>query len=145
MMNINYEGIIVIVVFLWIGFVAAISFMEAWLKFQAPGITVPLGLGIGTIVFAALNKVEWFFACMIAVLILLNLAALFQARDLLYISGFIILLMQTFWLLPALGRRAAKVIKGEKLAPSHLHLYFVAMEMIKVASLFLFGFSLLKK
>jgi len=57
MMNINYEGIMVIVAFLWIGFVAAISFMEAWIKFQAPGITVPLGLGIGKIVFAALNKV----------------------------------------------------------------------------------------
>lgn len=27
-------------VFLWISFVCAISFMEAWLKFRAPGITV---------------------------------------------------------------------------------------------------------
>ena len=26
----------VVAVFLWIGFVCAISFMEAWLKFQAP-------------------------------------------------------------------------------------------------------------
>lgn len=30
-------------IFLWIGFVLAISFMEAWLKFQAPGITLALG------------------------------------------------------------------------------------------------------
>jgi len=37
--------------FVWIGFVCAISFMEAWLKFRAPGITVPLGLGIGRLVF----------------------------------------------------------------------------------------------
>jgi len=79
------------------------------------------------------------------VLLLLNPAALFQVRYLLYVSAFIILLLQTFLLLPALGKRAAIVIKGEKPAPSHLHLYFVAMEMIKVASLFLFGISLLKK
>lgn len=43
---------------LWFGMVAAISFLEAPLKFQAPGITIPLGLGIGRLVFAALNVAE---------------------------------------------------------------------------------------
>ncbi|WP_025133064.1 hypothetical protein [Leucobacter sp. PH1c] len=43
---------------LWFGLVAAISFIEAPLKFQAPGITIPLGLGIGRLVFAALNVAE---------------------------------------------------------------------------------------
>jgi uncharacterized membrane protein (DUF485 family) len=54
--------IALICTFLWIGFVCAISFMEAWLKFRAPGITVPLGLGIGRLIFNALNKVELVFA-----------------------------------------------------------------------------------
>ena len=43
---------------LWFGMVAAISFLEAPLKFQAPGITIPLGLGIGRLVFFALNVAE---------------------------------------------------------------------------------------
>ena len=43
--------------FVWAGLVAGISFIEAPLKFTAPHITVPLGLGIGCIVFAALNEV----------------------------------------------------------------------------------------
>jgi hypothetical protein len=43
---------------LWFGLVAAISFIEAPLKFQATGITIPLGLGIGRLVFAVLNLVE---------------------------------------------------------------------------------------
>ena len=43
---------------LWIGMLVAISFLEAPLKFQAPGITIPLGLGIGRLVFAALNVAE---------------------------------------------------------------------------------------
>lgn len=38
--------------------VLAISFLEAPLKFRAPGITVPLGLGIGRLVFQAFNAVE---------------------------------------------------------------------------------------
>ena len=42
---------------MWAGLVAGISFIEALLKFTAPHITVPLGLGIGRIVSAALNEV----------------------------------------------------------------------------------------
>ena len=44
--------------FVCLGFVCAISFMEAPLKFQAPNITIPLGLGIGYLVFHTFNKVE---------------------------------------------------------------------------------------
>ena len=33
--------------FIWFGMALAISFLETPLKFRAPGITVPLGLGIG--------------------------------------------------------------------------------------------------
>ena len=46
------------VAFVWLGMVLAISFLETPLKFRAPGITVPLGLGIGRLVFRALNTVE---------------------------------------------------------------------------------------
>ena len=46
------------VAFVWLGMVLAISFLETPLKFRAPGITLPLGLGIGRLVFRALNTVE---------------------------------------------------------------------------------------
>src|SRR5664279_3321230 len=46
------------VAFVWLGMVLAISFLEAPLKFRAPGITLPLGLGIGRLVFRALNGCE---------------------------------------------------------------------------------------
>ncbi|GAA4404194.1 hypothetical protein [Tsukamurella soli] len=46
------------VVFVWLGMVLGISFLEAPLKFRAPGITIPLGVGIGRLVFRALNAVE---------------------------------------------------------------------------------------
>lgn len=41
--------------FVWLGMVLAISFLEAPLKFRAPGVTIPLGLGIGRIVCRALK------------------------------------------------------------------------------------------
>lgn len=46
------------VAFVWLGMVLAVSFLETPLKFRAPGITLPLGLGIGRLVFRALNTVE---------------------------------------------------------------------------------------
>ena len=40
---------------IWLGMIIAISFLETPLKFQAPGITLELGLGIGRLVFFAMN------------------------------------------------------------------------------------------
>ena len=53
---------------LWLGMVVAISFLEAPIKFRAPGVTLPVGLGIGRLVFKALNGVE------IALLLLLGVS-----------------------------------------------------------------------
>ena len=55
---------------LWLGFVLSISFMEAWLKFQAEGVTQLIGLNIGKLIFFALNKVELFFMIILSVTIL---------------------------------------------------------------------------
>ncbi|MBQ0896551.1 hypothetical protein KBX37_26255 [Micromonospora sp. U56] len=44
---------------LWLGMVIAISLIEAPLKFRAPGVSLPIGLGIGRLVFRALNAVEF--------------------------------------------------------------------------------------
>ena len=69
MKNLTRNLPIIASVFLWIGFVGAISFMEAWLKFQVPTLTLSVGLGIGKLVFNALNKVE----LVLAIIILLAL------------------------------------------------------------------------
>lgn len=133
-----------IAVFLWIGFVCAISFMEAWLKFRAPGITLSLGLGIGRVVFRALNKVEWVFA-IVAALDLFSGGAesIVRWQNLLHFSPVVVLIIQTLWLLPALDSRAEKHIRGEDTPPSHLHFYYVGLEFAKVASLGIFGITLL--
>jgi uncharacterized membrane protein (DUF485 family) len=75
--------IALICTFLWIGFVCAISFMEAWLKFRAPGISVPLGLGIGRLVFNALNKVELVFALIVIINIFYNTSEILKWQNLL--------------------------------------------------------------
>ncbi len=130
--------------FLWIGFVCAISFMEAWLKFRAPGITLPLGLGIGRIVFNVLNKVEWVLAIALFVNLLLAKEPVLNLKNMLLLIPMLLLLAQTIWLLPALDIRAEQYIQGAVVPPSSLHLYYVGMETLKTLSLFIYGLSLFK-
>ncbi len=131
-------------VFLWLGFVGAISFMEAWLKFQAPGITVPLGLGIGKLVFGALNKVEWVLAVIITIQIYRSGRGLFIKENMFLLISVGILAIQTFVLLPLLDRRATAIIAGAEVGDSVLHFYYVGLEMVKVVCLFTFGYNYLR-
>lgn len=131
-------------VFLWIGFVSAISFMEAWLKFRAPGMTMSMGLGIGRLVFGALNKVEWALALVIMSNLMYAKARIFSLKNMLYFVPLLILILQTLWLLPALDARADLLIRGRELTASNLHFYYVGMEMAKVGCLFVLGIKLFK-
>lgn len=131
--------------FLWIGFIGSISFMEAWLKFQAPGVTVPLGLGIGRLVFSALNKVEWVLALIILGSFLLGKARFSSPRTILYVMITITLTLQTIWLLPALGDRVVLLQQGQELENSYLHLYYIVLEISKVICLSLLGIKLFNR
>jgi hypothetical protein len=55
--------------------VLAISFLEAPLKFRAPEVTLRIGLGIGRLVFGALNTVEAVFAATLLVCVIVGLTA----------------------------------------------------------------------
>jgi len=115
--------------------------MEAWLKFQAPGITVPLGLGIGRLVFDALNKVEWVFAIAIIFSGSVVTEKWLRFKNLAFVVPLLLLFMQTFWVLPALDARAELVINEQILPPSNLHFFYIGMEIIKIVALITFGIS----
>ena len=62
----------VAVTFTWLGLVLGISFLEAPLKFRAPGLTVEVGVGIGRLVFRALNAVEGVAAVVLLIAVLVQ-------------------------------------------------------------------------
>lgn len=157
MMIVAKYPLAIISAFLWVGFVCAISFLEAWLKFRAPGITIPLGLGIGRLVFSALNKIEWVFAIAIIINLVFDRGfsfSSFSLRDSLSISSstaillfipLVMLILQTFWALPTLDARAEIHLTGGTPPPSVLHFYYVGMELVKVGCLVAFGIGLFKR
>lgn len=132
--------------FLWLGFVFAISFLEAWLKFQAPGITLELGLGIGKLVFNALNKIEWVLAIIIVLSMVASRQNPIKGKNLLVVITIVILLLQSFWLLPELFVRANLHIQEQSvLSSSFAHYTYITLEVTKVVLLSIFGISLLRK
>jgi len=62
-------AIAVAVTCVWLGMVAAISLLEAPLKFRAPNVTMQIGLGIGGLVFRVLNTVQVGFAAVLVAVI----------------------------------------------------------------------------
>ena len=126
--------------FIWFGMVLAISFMEAPLKFQAPDITLPLGLGIGRLVFFALNKME----IVSAVLLLL---AFWRGRNNTKIETgmlgavVLILLLETVWLLPVMDARAEMVIAGTEPPFSNMHVGYIVFDALKLIALLTLGIT----
>jgi hypothetical protein len=124
---------------LWVGMVVAISFLEAPIKFRAPGVTLPVGLGIGRLVFQALNTVE------VVLLVVLSAAFLAAAPPavalVLLVSVAVVLLCQVAVVRPLLGRRSARILAGESRPRSRMHWVYIALEVAKVGLLIVLAVS----
>lgn len=98
------------VTFVWLGMVLAISFLEAPLKFRAPDVTLRVGLGIGRIVFRALNAVEAALAVVLVVVLVVDRP---DAGGLVtLIVAIVLLLAQLVAVRPRLTRRSDAVLAG---------------------------------
>jgi len=140
-LNATAAAVATAAVFVWLGMVLAISFLEAPLKFRAPGVTVPVGLGIGRIVFRALNRIEIALAAVTLAAIVVGRPS--AATAALTTAIVIILAAQLTVVRPQLNRRSGRVLAGENLPRSTVHLYYVALESAKVLGLAALGICLL--
>lgn len=138
-------AVAVAVTFCWLGMVLAISFIEAPLKFRAPGVTLQIGLGIGRRVFRALNSVESGFAAIILVILVVQRpsAAVVAA----FTAAIAALAVQLIAVRPKLTQRSDAVLAvapGQEAAGrSPAHYYYVGFELIKVVALLTGGILLL--
>jgi hypothetical protein len=130
------------ITFIWAGFVMAISFMEAPVKFTAPSLTLPAALDVGRHVFSALNKVEIAFNILLIVLTIFGRIKLKIILFLFLIT--VIIFTQTIWLIPALSQRADTIIAGEVPAQSNIHVYYIVIEALKVILLLFLGWFQVK-
>jgi hypothetical protein len=142
-MNTTAAAIAAALTFTWLGMVLAISFLEAPLKFRAPGVTIPVGLGIGRLVFRALNSVETVLAVVIAIAVFAGSPTVPVLA--LAIVAIVVLAAQLAVVRPLLSRRADLVLEGAELPRSRAHLWYVATESVKVIALIALGVSVLAR
>jgi hypothetical protein len=135
------SAIAVAVTFVWLGMVLAISFLEAPLKFRAPNVTLQIGLGIGRLVFRALNTVEVVFAI---VILLATVASPPPAGiTVAFVVVFAALALQLGAVRPRLTRRSDKVLAGLDAPRSRGHYVYVGLEAVKALALVVAGILLL--
>ncbi|MGA9493356.1 MAG: hypothetical protein WBV80_24350 [Mycobacterium sp.] len=135
------RAVAIAVVFAWLGMVLAISFLEAPLKFRAPNVTLQIGLGIGRLVFRALNT----FEVVLAVVILLTTIARPPPAGVAaaLAVAFAMLALQIGAVRPRLTRRSDQVLAGLEAPRSRAHYVYVAFEVIKTVALAASGILLL--
>lgn len=134
-------AVAVAVIFVWLGMVLAISFLEAPLKFRAPNVTLQIGLGIGRLVFRALNTVEVVFAVIILLTTIARPPPVGVAAAL--AVAFAVLALQIGAVRPRLTRRSDQVLAGLDAPRSRAHYVYVALEVIKTLALAAGGILLL--
>jgi hypothetical protein len=132
-------GIAAVVV--WLGMVLAISFIETPLKFRAPGVTLQIGLGIGRLVFRALNACELALAAA-----LVGSFAVHRPTTGIALAAavsILSLLAQVLAVRLRLSRRSDAVLAGGEGPRSRAHWVYVGLETVKVVALFIVGVLLL--
>jgi hypothetical protein len=120
----------------WLGIVIGVSFMATPIKFAAPSLPLVTALEVGRVTFRLLNQVEWGFAAMLIMVVVVAMGS--ERRTDVLVAALVIgmiVLLQTVWLLPELARRTDALTAGLALEPSSLHTLFIAMEAFKCVCL----------
>ena len=134
-------AVVVAAMFVWLGMVVAISFIETPLKFRAPGVTLQIGLGIGRLVFRALNACELGLAAVVVACFAITPPTTVVAVA--AAVAVITLLGQVLVVRPRLTCRSDAVLTGGEGPRSRAHWAYVGLEIVKVIALLIAGVSLL--
>jgi hypothetical protein len=109
------------------GMIAAISFIEAPLKFLAPGITIELGLGIGRLVFTALN------ISTVVLMVVLTVACMrprvSRGEFGVLIALWAVVVLEVLVVRPMLNARTDAVLAGTADSGSILHYLYIACDV----------------
>jgi hypothetical protein len=115
----------------WLGIVLGVSFLATPIKFTATSLDLPTALEVGRVTFRLLSRVEWTLAAVFAV-------SLWWTRQRPPWTFFVVLgvlVLESAWLLPALGARTDAIRAGHAVSGSSLHTIFIAAELIQCAAL----------
>ena len=126
-------GLRIVLPAIWLGLLIGISLLEAPLKFQAPGITIPLGLGIGRLVFTAMNAIEVILALVLLFATLRAGVGTVQRGLTWALTA--VLLIKVAGIRPLLNRRTDMVLAGVDDGGSSWHYLYIAADGLLIVGL----------
>lgn len=131
--------------FFWLGLVLAVSFLETPLKFQVPGMTLPIALELGKIMFGISTNIQLILLLIMVVVFMSDFKKVDKKILITTALLAIILGLEKLWMLPILDARADILATGKGLPPTPLHDYFIYAEVLKLLLLILLPIFLLER
>lgn len=130
-----WTAALVAVALLWSGMVLGVAFVAVPAQFAAEGLSRPLGIDVTRQVFTRFDRVELGLAAATLLLALLLRPGrlLWSLLALLWL----IVALQSLWLLPVLDLRADQLLHGQEPAPGPWHGLFAGAAIVKLAALLL--------
>lgn len=127
----------IVVASVWFGVVLGLAFVETPLKFLAPGMTLPVALGIGRLVLTALDLLSLVF---VVVLVVLGALRPRPSRGEWVVLGGLAAAVagQLIAVRPLLNARTDIVLAGGDPGASPLHTIYVAIEVVVLVLLVVF-------
>jgi len=131
-MKLNAKNPVVLMMLcLMAGVFITVSFLETPMKFQVPGMTLPVALELGMMMFGISTKIQCVFLILIIAGMLISRKKYTKTDFILIAFLLAILLLEKFWMLPVLDIRAQLLSAGKPVRSSEMHNYFIYAESAK--------------
>ncbi|WP_228458964.1 hypothetical protein [Chryseobacterium bernardetii] len=131
-MNLNSKNPIVLMLLcLMAGIFITVSFLETPMKFQVSGMTLPVALELGMLMFGISTKIQCVLLILIITGMIISRKAYTKMDFIIIVIVSAVLLVEKFWMLPVLDDRAHLLSAGKSVASSEMHNYFIYAESVK--------------
>ena len=121
--------------FVWAGVSLGGSLVAAPAKFRAPSLTRPVAFDVGRAQFLWVGITEAVLCVGLVCALVLGTGDAWKWL----VVPIALFVIQRFVVMPPLDARTRRLIREEQVGPSHLHRAYVALEVVKFASLVVGG------
>ncbi len=132
-MKVTAGILLVVLMSVWAGIIIGVSLVATPAKFQAPSLTVPVGLDVGRYTFRLLMAIE--LCLLVAAIVIASVAQPHWVTVVAIALVVAMMLLQRYWLLPILDGRVTQILAGRILPSSIHHRVYAVMEALKAALL----------
>lgn len=133
----SQDRLLLLSVFMWSGVVLGGNLIAPTAKFRAPSLALSTALEVGRATFRMMLIAELVLCAALYLLL-----ALRGKQKPLWFLPAAALAAQWFVVMPPLDVRTLAIIGGQNPGPSNLHIYYVALEFLKLIGLLAIGWTL---